>query len=452
MKNIKLPFGSEFSPSQVHLPLLLKLCSENEGSIANIEKEAIDNFFTDKDHPEQQKVKFGMNCRLGLQCYLILDSSGNFTEAGKHLYDICEDEELLYKEFAKHILLNVNGLKFVNALDNIKRSGEIISLATMPEQLKAYGIEYPKGGKHPSILRLWLDKAGITNKRWEINREKLNEVLGTEDQFDTLSTLTVLQRAFLKALINTGVTEPQSTTNVVKIAEADYGIKFPDKSLPKLVLNQLIKNNLILAKKTTGGRGAKPFLVQLHPDVNPEVLLPSLAQIKRSTDPKLYALLQKPIAEILEEIKSTDTYISGLALEALAFKLMQILDMEYVTTRLKGEVTGGAEVDLVFESSRLVYSRWQIQCKNTKKVSLDPVAKEVGLTHFLKSNVIVIATTGSFSSEAIRYSNKIMRDSNLCIVLLDGKDIQKVSENPANIVDILNKKAKETMSLKRIDL
>jgi hypothetical protein len=28
------------------------------------------------------------------------------------------------------------------------------------------------------------------------------------------------------------------------------------------------------------------------------------------------------------------------------------------------------------------------RCKNTRRVSLDDVAKEVGLTHFLKSNVM----------------------------------------------------------------
>jgi len=53
-------------------------------------------------------------------------------------------------------------------------------------------------------------------------------------------------------------------------------------------------------------------------------------------------------------------------------------------------------VDLIFESARLVFSRWQIQCKNYKKsgaaVRVDDVAKEVGLTHTLKSNAIIVVT------------------------------------------------------------
>ena len=77
---------------------------------------------------------------------------------------------------------------------------------------------------------------------------------------------------------------------------------------------------------------------------------------------------------------------------------------------VRAQITGGAEVDLVFESARLVFSRWQVQCKNTARVSLDDVAKEVGLTHFLKSTVIVMISTGDIGAEARRYANRIMAD------------------------------------------
>ena len=45
-------------------------------------------------------------------------------------------------------------------------------------------------------------------------------------------------------------------------------------------------------------------------------------------------------------------------------------DMTYVGTRLRANQTGGEEVHLIFESTRLVLSRWQVQCKNTSRVSL----------------------------------------------------------------------------------
>ena len=131
---------------------------------------------------------------------------------------------------------------------------------------------------------------------------------------------------------------------------------------------------------------------------------------------------------------------------------MRLLDMTYVVTRLRAQATGGAEVDLVFESSRLVFSRWQVQCKNTSRVSLDDVAKEVGLTHFLKSNVIVMVSTGDIGSEARRYANKIMAESNLCIVMIDRTDLGNIRGNPAHIVDAFSREAHHAMLLKKLDI
>ena len=118
----------------------------------------------------------------------------------------------------------------------------------------------------------------------------------------------------------------------------------------------------------------------------------------------------------------------------------------------RGSATGGAEVDLIFESARLVFSRWQVQCKNTARVSLDDVAKEVGLTHFLKSNAIVMVSTGEIGNEARRYSNKIMADSNLCIVMLDKSDLGRIESSPAAIVDVFTREARHAMDLKRLEL
>jgi site-specific DNA-methyltransferase (cytosine-N4-specific) len=123
--------------------------------------------------------------------------------------------------------------------------------------------------------------------------------------------------------------------------------------------------------------------------------------------------------------------------------------MDYLATRLRATATGGAEVDLVFQSARLIYSRWQVQCKNTARVSLDDVAKEVGLTAFIKSNVIVIVTTGTVGGEARRYANKIMRDSNLAVVMLDGPDLERMTHNPTQIVDVFDREAQTAMKLKK---
>lgn len=244
------------------------------------------------------------------------------------------------------------------------------------------------------------------------------------------------------------------SNDVEKLAAATYGVKFNEKNLPKTILYPLERAGYITLERGTKqkGRGAKPFLVTATEQLRRDLIVPLLEQIERQVGGELRPLLRKPLGDILEELTSSDTYTRGLALEALAFKLMRLLGMTYVATRLRGAATGGAEVDLIFESSRLVFSRWQVQCKNTRRVTLDNVAKEVGLTHFLKSNVIVIVSTGDIGPEARRYANKIMQDSNLCVVMVDRNDIEKVTLNPAAIVDVFNREAKHAMKLKALEL
>jgi hypothetical protein len=345
-------------------------------------------------------------------------------------------------------------MRLVGGIQAMMAAGDEVTLDTLRDGLAARGLHYPRGGKHPSMMRLWLAKAGVFGeKNWQVNPIRLRQVLGTDpEDFPALSRFSAEQRAFLMALANTGITTAQPANEIAKLAAATYGVRFPEKSLPKLVLNAIEQAGFITTAKTTDGRGSRSPDVMPTPKLKADIIGPLLAQLKGQVDPKLLDLLERPLADILLGVESTDKFEAGLALEALAFKLMRTLAMNYVATRLRVSDTGGAEIDLIFESARLVFSRWQVQCKRTARVALDDVAKEVGLTHFLKSNVIVVITTGEVGSQARRYANKIMRDSNMCIVLITGDDLQAIKNNPAFIVDAFRREAEHAMTLKKIDM
>ena len=454
MSNYNMPFGSEFSPSQIELPTLLELCKANSGGSADLQASILNRYFSGHGRGDQDnKNKLAMNCRLGLKAYGVIDSDGKITDLGDRLYSLRADEDKLYAEFAKHILINLNGMSFIQCIRDMNIAGEKVTLENLRPACESHGIYYPSGGKHPSIMRLWLEKAGIfKGGKWVIDEDRIKQVLGTDDTLEILRGLTRYQRYFLMALLNTGVTDFQPANEIAKLTSATYDIRTPEKSLPKVVLLGLRDAGLIEIEKTTEGRGAKPFLVKPTDKVSREITIPFLEQLKSQVDPKLVELLRKPLSDIIEELNSDDRYISGLALEALAFKLMRLIDLDYVKTRLRGEQTGGAEVDLIFESDRLVFSKWQIQCKNTAHVPLDDIAKEVGLVQLLQSNVIVIVTTGKISTDARKYSNVVMKQTNLCIVMLDGDDIRAIATNPISIIDILNREAKTTKLLKKLDI
>jgi len=454
MRRSDLPFGSEFSPSQINLPFLLELAEKLGGDWKAFEAAVRKKYFEGNKTSEYNKGKLANNTKLGMIAYGLIDRDANLTDFGRKLYGIRDDEEKLYSELARHILLNLNGINLIQCIKDMQSSGETVDLIKLREWLEERGIHFPRGGKHPSMMRLWLEKAGIFSAKWRVNESRLKEIVGTTyDEIEALALFSPEQKAFLKTIANMGGTGPFYSNDIEKLASTTYGIKFNEKNLPKQVLYPLEKSGLITLKRgtKTKGRGAKPFVVKVTDKFSAEIITPLIEQLEKQVRSDLRPLLRRSLDDVLSEIDSDDKHIRGLALEALAIKLMRLIDLNYVATRLRGSATGGAEVDVIFESSRLVFSRWQIQCKNTKRVALDDVAKEVGLTHFLKSNVIVIVTTGEIGQEARKYANKIMGDSNLCIVMVDGTDVDLIIKNPTAIVDVFNREAKHAMKLKALE-
>ena len=204
--------------------------------------------------------------------------------------------------------------------------------------------------------------------------------------------------------------------------------------------------------KNATANGAQTILVAPTEKLTNEIVEPMLRRLASQAGPRVVALLRKPLGSILSNLDNSDRHVAGLALETLAFKLMRLLDMDYVATRLRAAQTGGTEVDLVCQSTRLVFTRWQIQCKNAARMSIDDVAKEVGLTHLLNSSAVLVVTTGTVDPEARRYADQVMTDSSLAIVLTDGEDLKVIAENPTRIVDIFEREARRAMELKKLEI
>lgn len=450
-----LPFGSEFSPSQIDLGTVLELAAEHGGDWRAFEAAVKDRYFGKNATSDYNRGKLANNTKLGMVAYGLIDRDARLTDFGKKLYACRGDLPRLYGTLAKHILLNLLGMTLVQCVQDIVAAGEKVDLVKLREWLEERGVHFPRGGKHPSMMRLWLEKAGVFERGWVVNEGRVKELTGVaSEDFDALAALSGEQKLFLKTLVNMGGGGPYASNDVEKLATATYGVKFNEKSLPKQVLYPLEKSGYVkLARGTkVAGRGAKPFMVTATPKLVKEVVGPLLEQVEKQAQSDLRPLLRKPLDEVIKELGASSTHVRGLALEALAFKLMRLLDMTYVATRLRGAATGGAEVDLIFESSRLVFSRWQVQCKNTAHVTLDDVAKEVGLTHMLKSSVIVVVGTGEIGPAARGYANTVMKGSNLCVVLVNGRDLAAIEKQPASIVDVFNREAVHAMRLKALGL
>ena len=450
-----IPFGSEFSPTQIDLPTLLDFVASSQNDWRKFESYVYEKYFKTHKTSEYNRRKLANNTKLSMISYGLINRDASFTSVGHALYAVRNNSAVLYSNLARHILLNLHGVLVLQCIQDMQVAGHVVTLIDLRKWLEERGINFPRGGKHPSILRLWLEKVSIFNKNsWHIDEQRLAEVLGSDlREVDVLSSLTAQQRAFLRTLANLGESGPFGSSELEKLAIATYGVNFDEKNLPKSVLYPLQSAGFIEITRGTKqvGRGAKPFFVVPTEKLQTQLVIPLMEQLDKQVGGDIRPLLRKPLADILKELDSTNKHVRGLALEALAFKLMRLIDLSYVATRLRGIDTGGAEVDLIFESARLIFSRWQVQCKNVAAgVGLDDVAKEVGLTLALKSNVIAIVSTGKISAQARQYASKVMKDSNLNIALLDRGDLEKIKNSPYEIVAVLNREAKTAMKLKAL--
>ncbi|MBN3910754.1 MAG: restriction endonuclease [Nostoc sp. NMS1] len=121
-------------------------------------------------------------------------------------------------------------------------------------------------------------------------------------------------------------------------------------------------------------------------------------------------------------------------------------------TKWRSRENGKGEVDVLAASDRFVYSRWQIQCKNTNKVDIDVLAKEIGLTFVTGADVVMVVTTGEFTRDAYQYAYRMMEVSRYYMILLQKDDIEAIKRDKTNIVEIFDRKARRVFAKKELDV
>ena len=57
-------------------------------------------------------------------------------------------------------------------------------------------------------------------------------------------------------------------------------------------------------------------------------------------------------------------------------------------------------------------------------------------------------TTGRISAPARKYANEIMKTSNLNILMIDGRDLSWITDNPPAVVDVFSREAEHAMEIK----
>lgn len=448
-----LPNSSQFSPVQTSLPDLLRLVQSAQPDRERVRAAIGNGFFA----ASKDGLELANNTVLALSEYGLLEKPRTnqayaaLTPLGEHLFELAVEGQVeeLYAVFARHILLNLRGLELVACIEDLIAAQQRPTKALIVKELRSRGIYHPPNGTHVNGMRQWLEQAGVLIG-WTPQRARIELLLGgiTIDDVERYSGLTPGQLAFARAFARLGQEEALSN-KVATYATLLFGVEFPEGGLPQSTLFALRDAGLITCEKTTTGQGAKPYIVRPTEKLRNEFIEPIMTAVEESAGIQYRRLVRMPYTEILRDLENKSKHLKGIALEALAFYLGRLLMLDFVQWRVRGNQTGGAEIDVIMEGKNLVFSRWQIQCKNSAQASLDDVAKEIGVAQVIKSNVILIVTTGRIGRAAREFAEQVMRETNLYIALLDGNHLRLLRDAPSEIADILNVQAEGAMTIKR---
>ncbi len=453
---LRVPYTQQFSPQQTPLRRLLAIIRQNTGNAKRLRTAIGAACFKDKADPG----KLAGNTLISLRAHGIITAGGaDLTDFGDQLVALQGSEDQAYELMAKHILVDLDGMGIIETLREMKRADLKIGLATLPDELRQRGYKVSDNSSDLSGVLSWLREAKLLTE-YQVNETEYASQLGTQPTLvDALKGLTREQIAFLQAIVALNITDWSPYNAVCKHAENLYAgeVRYNWKEIVSAVLKPLSDVGLIELRKkakqdkgTPEGRGGKPADIKPTERFEQQIAEPILSALYRSAGfAEIREIRAKSLAEIVETIdKGPDQNERARALEWLAIRLCQMLDLDFMGWRETDiEIAGGGEVDALLHSTRLIYSRWQLQCK-IGPVTAAAVAKEVGMNEVVLANVILVVGTKRATKGAETFRRQIISKSSLNIILLDGPLLDKVIRDNTSLVEVLRAQAQDALRQK----
>ena len=436
----QLPNMNEFSPGVLEdnnvrhlLQVLAPLQGNKPGMVAAI---ASTYPRIKKTEPEDQRMGRSNNVLIGMsQCGLLEkdgdDVTADFTDLAKEIASAADDEKA-NAMFARHLLEHCHGLQLLDVVGMVRARGEALTTQAIRDELRARGFAVTENEGNASKIRQWLESTSAVDGDWNIDDAKLHGITGTSSSvLAKWNGLTRPQRAFLENLRYQAVhhgDEWMQVRHIKKVTESRYGRRiFPEGKLRADVIDPLEADGWLQARGKGAGRGGDSGDVRALPqltDLKIQLPLEGVSGIPADLREKLSI----PLEQIFKDLESPVTGVKGLALELLALRLTRDIGLFPVAFRERSAKTHGAEVDLIVNGVHLHYSRWLLQCKNTAKVDVHDIAKEVGMAVVLKAQVVVLVTTGRFTRAVRTFADGLASSSAQQAILIDRDLLKKYRE------------------------
>ena len=439
-----LPFGDAFSPAQLDtdtgeytkLAAVLDLIGENEGEEAAFKQDVAERFFEESRDPAERArlVVLGLKG----QGYRLVTDDFHFTDLGERLYELRDDDDQLYREFARHILLNLHGRQVIDIIRDLQSAGQDTTADNIKDALdRYYDIRVGETANHWSQMRRWLGEAEILNTGspyYDIDTSRLNEILGlTTAELDALEELTDEQRAFLRAFAILNPDDPIENTEVRRLATNIHDRRIPQGKITENILQPLEAAGYL---EITSQRGS-PNLIEPTETFDAEILEPILKQYAERTGiPR--AALRLNFTELENALDRGSSSEKQTALTALGVRIGRQLGLEYVGRRTDDSGTSEATTDVIMDDANLTLTRWLIHCSDSNsKVTPTQIASVTTTARITNANTILYVARSGFREDAAQMAARIMQNEPYTILTLSEQPDPAFDDNPAALNEAL---------------
>lgn len=452
-----LPFGDAFSPGQLDtdageytkLAAILELVAEHEGDVETFMSVVAERFFEESRNPEERArlVVLGLKDK----GYQLVTEDFYFTDLGERLYEIRDDEEQLYREFARHILLNLHGRQVIDVIRDLQSAGRDTTADDIKEALNRYfDITIGETSNHWSQMRGWLSEAGILNTGspyYEIDTSRLNEILGlSSEELEALEDLTDEQQAFLRALAVIDPDEAIENTEVRSLAANIHDREISQSKITENILEPLAGAGYI---EITPRRGS-PNLIKPTKTFDATILKPLLRQYAERTGLPREAL-RLNFAELETALEEGDTSVRETALTALCVRLGRQLGLEYVGQRTADSGASEATTDVIMDDAYLTLTRWLIHCSASRsKVMPTQIASVTTTARLTNANTILYVARSGFREDATQMAARIMQNEPYTILTLSRQPDPTYDNDPTALTETLETQLRSIRRTKAI--
>jgi hypothetical protein len=442
-----LPFIRDLNPQTDDFPGLIALIRNHQGNRPALVRAIYKKWTKDANRHGFSLHSIDANTvsSLGLDNLGIIDDDCRLTDLGNRLYKDRTRSDVFKELLAIHLLQHRAGWQFARALEVLRRRVSRPSREDIAEYLGAkYGITEWRDLNNISSLHSFLEWCGVVSS-YQLNGAEFERLLGASvADVGLLERFTLETRAYLQALVRL---DGSATGREIREAAETYLRRHLDPHKVPTRMEPLIDAGLV---QFSGRRGSRTSRYTIVDDKRAALLAEvsaDLIAVGSVPDEVFEHDFRWTVDRLKDQALSRDE--KGRTLEVLAAMICWRLGLRRVLLRERTEY----EVDVTAEFLAGGYQTWSAQCKayGNAQIRSAHILREFGIAVLDSYSVLLFVTTADFTPDAVSTAERIMRQSPVQVLMLNGADLDSIAEKEESLFEIVGERSEEVRRLRSGD-